>query len=139
MATTLINTVLTAAFQPSSPFLVTDKKVVLDFLLTIPNPAVAVEWYPEYADGIGANGQALPIAGWQWYRETSEEDVGQGDVRMNEVIRRFAPNLGDGMLAVGAHALNVQLQRTHAFCRIQIRGDGVAARVSTPFGEIPTG
>jgi hypothetical protein len=130
MPTLLFNSVLGAAFVPTSPVFVVGRKVVLDFAVTTPG-GVKVEWYPEYTDG---NPFDLATV---WFRETSEEDIGNGDVRMNEVIRRFSPNAADGVLAAGTHNLDVQLQRTHAFCRLQMRGTGVTVRLTTPFGKIP--
>jgi len=137
MSAVLFNGLLTANFQSSQPLLVSDQAVVLDFLLNIPAGGVKVEWYPEYTKGLDSNDQPLPMASWVWYRETAEEDIGNGDVRMNEVIRRFSPNGSDAVLPVGVHAVDVQLRREHAFVRIQIRGNGATAQVSTPFGKIP--
>jgi hypothetical protein len=119
--------------------LVAGKEVVLDFLLTIPGGGVKVEWYLEFATGVDSLGQPLAMANWVWYRETSEEDIGNGDVRMNEVIRRFSPLGSDAVLPAGVHALDAQFSRTHAFARIQIRGNTATAQVSTPFGTIPVG
>jgi hypothetical protein len=140
MPVTIFNGLLTAAFQASQPILVATNKVVLDFLLTIPaGPGVSVEWYLEFTDGLDANGQALPIPSWVWHRETAEEDIGNGDVRMSVVVRRFSPNAADAVLPAGSYALDTQFSRAHAFARIQIRGNTVTARVSTPFGKLLTG
>jgi hypothetical protein len=134
MAVQLFNALLTANFAASSPLLITSKEVVLDFLLTIPaGPGVNVEWYPEYTDGV-----PLPPTASEWFRETSEEDIGNGDVRMNEVIRRFSPWDADAVLPAGVHKLNVQLRRTHGFVRIWIRGDTAVARITASFGKIAT-
>lgn len=135
---TLFNGLLTAAFAPSAPLMISDKEVVLDFLLTIPGGGgVKIEWYPEFTTGRDVSGQPLPMSSWVWYRETSEEDIGNGDVRMNEVIRRFSPNGSDAVLPVGVHQLDVQLVRTHAFTRVQIRGNTATAQITSPFGKIP--
>ena len=134
MSVTLLPpTLLGANFIPTLPLLITSKEVVLDFLLDVPaGPGVKVEWYPTYTDG---NPFALPPV---WNRETSEEDIGNGDVRMNEVIRRFSPFNADAVLPAGVHRLNVQLRRTHGFVQLQIRGAGVTASVTAPFGKIPS-
>ena len=139
MSARIFNGPLTAAFQPSNLILVAGKEIVLDFLLSIPNGGVNVEWYLEYTTGLSSSGQPLAAANWVWYRETSEEDIGNGDVRMNEVIRRFSPSGSDAALPAGVHALDAQFTRTHAIARIQIRGNGATAQVTAPFGTSPTG
>jgi hypothetical protein len=139
MSTLIFNGLLTANFQSSQPILVPAKEIVLDFLLTIPNGGVNVQWYFEFTKGVDDNDQPLPMLNWVWYRETSEGDIGNGDVRMNEVIRRFSIQGSDAVLTAGVHALDAQFDRVHAFARIQIRGDGATAKVSAPFGTIPVG
>jgi hypothetical protein len=137
MPALIFNAPLTAAFQASRPILVAGREVVLDFFLTIPGGGVKVEWYLEFTTGMDSNNQPLAMANWVWSRETSEEDIGNGDVRMNEVVRRFSPSGSDAVLPAGVHALDAQFSRTHALVRIQIRGNGASAQVSTPFGTIP--
>jgi hypothetical protein len=141
MPALLFNGLLTAAYQPSQPILVPAQKVVLDFLLTIPaGPGVNVQWYLEFTDGLDpVSGQAVAMANWVWYRETAEEDISNGDVRMPIVVRRFSTNGADAVLPAGTHQLDGQFSRTHAFARIQIRGNGATAQVSAPFGKIPVG
>jgi hypothetical protein len=133
MSVILLNSVLLVApaFTGSLPVLVSDKRVVLDFTLVTPG-GVAIEWYPEFTDG-GTNLATAP-----WFREVSEEDIGNGDVRMNEVIRRFSTYNADAFLPAGTHRYSVQLQRTHAIYRVQIRGAGVVATIASPFGKLAT-
>lgn len=133
----LNNALLVAGYTPSQPVLISGRRVVLDFTLVTPG-GIAITWYPEYTDGIDANGVALPLASWLWSREVAEEDTGNGDVRMPLAVRRFTTFGADGLLAAGTYRLNVQLQRTHALYRVQIAGAGVTATVSTPFGKIPS-
>lgn len=123
---------LTANFQPSAAVLIESEKVVLDFELVIPgaNP-VQVQWYPEYAWGSPAD----PAT--RWFRETAEEDIGNGDVRMPPSIRRFSTYGADGDLPTGIYRLDVELRRTHKFCRIQLLGLDCVATVYSLFGGLP--
>ena len=139
MALRLFNGALTNAFQPSIPIEVQGDCVVLDFLLSIANtitpPATgaSIEWYPEFT---WTDPNAV---GTQWYRETAEEDIGNGDVRMALSVRRFSTQGADTPLPPGTHACDVQLKREHAFVRVQIRvaaggADTCSAAVWAPFG-----
>ena len=139
MPAQLFNALLTANFAPGAPLLISSKEVVLAFQLNIPFGGVRVEWYPEYTDGTDpVTGQALPMASWVWTRETSEEDLGNGVVRMNEVIRYFSPNAADAVLPIGVYGENVQLRRAGAIMRLRMRGNGATAVVSSLYGKIAT-
>ncbi len=131
---------LTNAFQATPPTEVKGRRIVLDFLLTIANTVTppltgaSIEWYPEFT-WTDPN-----AAGTQWYRETAEEDIGNGDVRMPASVRRFSVQGADGVLPEGIHARDVQLEREHAFVRLQIRvapggADTCRATVWAPFGS----
>ena len=122
---------LTGAFQPSLPIMIPADRVVLDFDLTIGGQVpVSVQWYPEFAEG-----DVAPSAtNARWFREVAEEDIGNGDVRMPIVIRRFTTQGGDAPLPPGSYRFTVQLKRTHMFCRIQILGAGCTAIVTAPLG-----
>jgi len=124
---------LTAAFQPTQPLILADKELSLNFDFTVPAGVPRVEFYPEYTD----DNPFLPTA--RWRQEVSEELVGNGDVRMSLVIRRFATYGADANLPAAAYNLNVQLRRAGQFVRLQLRGDGTIMTVSAPFGEIPIG
>jgi hypothetical protein len=129
---TLFNSILGANFVASSPLLISGEKVVLDFQLNVTAATAKVEWYPEFTSG-------NPFAPTTiWYRETAEEDIGNGDVRMPLSIRRFSNQGADTDLATGVYNLDAQFRRSHNFVRIQIRGTGAIASVLAPFGEIPT-
>jgi len=128
----LPHTPLTANFQASGAALIKNESIVLDFDLSFPGPGtVRVEWYLEFTAGNPFDASTL------WYRETAEEDIGNGDVRMPLALRRFSTQGADADLPAGAYHYNVQLRRIHAFCRVQIRGLGCTVRVSAPFGEQP--
>jgi hypothetical protein len=128
----IFNAPLTASFQPSLPILIPCEKVVLDFKLVIGGrSSVNVQWYPEFT----SDNPASPLA--EWYRETAEEDIGNGDVRMPWSIRRFSTQGGDAALPPGTYYLDTQFKRTHKFCRIKILGLGCVATVLAVFGEIP--
>jgi hypothetical protein len=123
---------LTANFRPSLAILIPCEQVVLDFKLVINSRTpVQVQWYPEFTSDNPANLLA------EWYRETAEEDISNGDVRMPPSIRRFSTNGGDADLPTGTYLFDTQFKRTHKFCRIQILGLGCMARVLAVFGEIP--
>ncbi len=124
---------LTVAFQATQPLIIDDKELSLNFDFTVPAGDPRVEFYPEYTDD---NPFLAPA---RWRREVSEELIGNGDVRMSLVIRRFATNGADANLPAGAYNLNVQLRRAGQFVRLQLRGDGVTMTVSAPFGAIPIG
>jgi hypothetical protein len=124
---------LTANFQPSSSILIKSDTVVLDFDLIVPGPGTAkVEWYPEFTFENPLDASTV------WYRESAEEDIGNGDVRMPFSIRRFSTNGADADLPAGTYHVDVQFKRIHAFCRVQIRGLGCTARIRAPFGEQPS-
>ena len=128
----LFNAPLTAAFQPSLPILIPGEKVVLDFKLVIVSAGlVRVQWYPEFTSDNPGDPNA------EWYRETAEEDLGNGDVRMPSSIRRFSTEGVDADLPSGTYFFDTQFKRSHKFCRIQLLGLGCTAKVLAVFGEIP--
>ena len=128
----LFNGPLTANFQSSQPLLIEGDRVVLDFVLNIPGPGpVSVQWYPEFTK-LNPYDLATP-----WFRETAEEDLGNGDVRMPLSIRRFSTQGADASLPAGVYYLDAEFRRIHMFCRIRILGLGCTAQVFAPFGEIP--
>lgn len=124
---------LGAAFQPTLPLIMEDKELSLNFDFTVLAGVPRVEFYPEYTD----DNPFLATA--RWRREVAEEDIGNGDVRMPLVIRRFSTNAADANLPAGPYNLNVQLRRAGQFVRLQMRGNGVIMTVSAPFGSIPIG
>lgn len=135
----LFNGLLTNVFQPSLPTAVRNGTVVVDFhvvvanVITPPGTTAVVQWYPEYAS---ADPNA---AGTRWYRETTEESLGMGDVRMSQSIRRFTENGNEVDLPPGTYDQDVQLKREHAFVRYQIRvavgsADACQAELVDPFG-----
>lgn len=134
---TLFQGPVTNVYQPSQPTEVVGGKLVLDFTLVIANIAVpgtrgTVAWYLEYTDG---DPHAAATA---WYRETSEELMGEGDVKHPAVVRRFTDTGADQGLAEGTHRRDIQLRREHAFYRIQIcvlagGADNCNATVLAPF------
>lgn len=139
MALQLFNGVLTNAFQPSIPSAVRGDSVVVDFALSIVNTATppgtgaSIEWYFEFTE-IDPNSPAAT-----WAREVAEEDVGQGDVRMSAVVRRFANTLAENNLPPGAYRFSTQFKRVHAFYRLQLRvaaggADTCTATATDPFG-----
>ena len=129
----IFNAALTASFQPSRPIIIVAEKVVLDFKLVINSrSAVQVQWYPEFT----MDNPASPTA--EWYRETAEEDLGNADARMPPSIRRFSTQGADADLPTGTYYFDTQFKRTHGFVRIQILGFGCTAKVTAPFGEIPS-
>ena len=132
MAVTLFNSMLGANFVPTLPLLIAGEKVVLDFQLIVTAATAKIEWYPEFTSD---NPFAVTTI---WYRETAEEDIGNGDVRMPISIRRFSNQGADTNLATGTYYLDAQFRRSHNFTRIQIRGTGSVAVVIAPFGEIPS-
>jgi hypothetical protein len=117
----IFNALLTNTFQASQPFAVIENHVVLDMALTVANlvtpPATParIEWYMEFA---ATDPNAV---GTVWFREVTEENNANGDLRMALAIRRFSTNGADAPLPVGAYTLDSQFERKHAFCRIQIR------------------
>jgi hypothetical protein len=121
MAFTIFNGSLTNAFQATAPIGVAGENVVFDWFLTVtntltpPGTAAQIEWYPEFTS---ADPNA---AGTRWFRETAEEDIGNGEVRMPKTVRRFTENGDDLPLAEGTHALDTQFARKHNFCRLQVR------------------
>jgi hypothetical protein len=139
MSLQLFNGALTNAFQPSSPSAVRNDTIVVDFALAIanvvtpPGTAASIEWYFEFTE-LDPN-----AAGATWAREVAEEDVGQGDVRMSFVVRRFAAQAAETDLPPGTYRVSTQFKRAHAFYRVQIRvaaggADTCSAAVVDPFG-----
>jgi hypothetical protein len=134
MSAIILDQTLTAAFTPSKPILIAGEKVVLDFRLVIPGPGpLSVQWYPEFTEG-----NPFDPTNLEWFREVAEEDIGNGNVRMSLVIRRFTINGADTALPAGTHRIDCEFKRTHKFFRIQMLGLGCVARVIVPFGEIPS-
>jgi hypothetical protein len=137
----IFNAALTNAFQASDPFTITGEAIVLDMLLSVANIAVPgtaarIEWYFEFASD-DPNATTT-----NWYREVAEEDIGNGDVRMSTVIRRFATNASDAPLPEATYRFDMQFARRHNFCRIQIRvlaggADNCRATVLSVLGSQP--
>jgi hypothetical protein len=139
MSFTLFVGPLTNVFRPSAPSAVRAEHIVLDFALAIantvtpPGTAASIEWYFEFVE------TDPNAAGALWAREVAEEDLGTGDVRMAEVVRRFAASGAETGLAPGSYRFNTQFKRVHAFYRFQIRtavgsADTCTAMVRDPFG-----
>lgn len=132
MSSTIFNAPLTAAYQASLPIVVSDDIVILDFKIVIPVGTVRVQWYLEFTSDNPFDTAA------SWYREVSEEDIGNGDVRMPLAVRRFSTYGADADLPAGTYRFDVQLRRVHDFCRIQILGNGATATVVTPVNDVPS-
>jgi hypothetical protein len=128
----IFNAALTGAFQASDPVMVSDEIVILDFEITIAMGTVRVQWYLEFTADNPFDVNAV------WFREVSEEDIGNGDVRMATAIRRFSTFGADADLGVGTYRFDVQLKRVHDFCRIKILGNGAYAKVTTPVNQRPS-
>jgi len=141
MAIQLFNGALTNSFQATGSFLISGENITLDCALTIANVAVPgtpgqIEAYLEFTS---SDPNALATT---WYRECAEEDLGNGNIRMSKVVRRFAEEGSDVPLAEGTHNIDLQFVRKHAFCRLQIRvapggADKCSAIVTTVFGAKP--
>lgn len=123
---------LTVNYQPSEPITVSDDTIILDFTIVIAVGTVRVLWYLEFTSDNPFDPNAA------WFREVSEEDIGNGDVRMPYAIRRFSTYGADTDLGVGTHRLDVQLKRVHDFCRIRIAGAGATAKVIAPVNDKPS-
>ncbi len=128
----IFNAALTAAYQASEPIAIADDTIILDFEIVIAVGTVRVLWYLEFTSDNPFSASA------KWFREVSEEDIGNGDVRMPYAIRRFSTYGADADLGVGTHYLDVQLKRVHNFCRIKILGNGASAKVIAPVNEKPS-
>jgi hypothetical protein len=120
MAFQILNALLTDSFQPSAPVEMVGNHAVIDSLITVANTLVPgtraqVQWYLEFCS------TDPNAAGTVWYRETSEEDIGNGNVRMNKVVRRWAEYGSDLDLDEGTHQLSAQFERKHNYYRVQIR------------------
>ena len=135
----LFNGPLTNAFVPSAPTAVKSEGLVFDFeveivnTLTPPGTAAVIEWYPEFTS------TDPNAAGSVWFRESTEEVLGAGVVRMSPTVRFFTANANEVNLPPGVHRQDVQLKRIHAFVRIQLRvaaggADTCRATVWDPFG-----
>ena len=129
---TIFDAALTAAFQSSQPVVVSNDIVILDFTIVIAVGTVRVQWYLEFTSDNPFDPNAA------WFREVSEEDIGNGDVRMPVAIRRFSTFGADADLGVGTHRFDVQLKRVHNFCRIKILGNGATAKVIAPVNALPS-
>jgi hypothetical protein len=141
MGIVLLNQQLGANFVASQPLQLVGDTLVLDMAVVVPaGPGVKVEFYLEYADGLDrVTGQAAPITNWIWSRECAEEDIGDGDVRMALVIRRFTPFGADAVLPAGTYNVSMQFRRTHGYARVQARGDTASLQVYAPYGDLPVG
>jgi hypothetical protein len=128
----LFDAALTASFQASAPVTVSEDIAIFDFTITIAVGTVRVQWYLEYTSDNPYSPTAI------WYRETAEEDIGNGDVRMPSAIRRFSTFGADADLGVGTYYFDVQLKRVHDFCRIRIAGNGAYAKVVAPVNSKPS-
>lgn len=129
----IFDALLTAAYQPSAPVVVSDEMIILDFEIIVPvGSTVRVLWYLEFASSNPFD------ANTKWYREVSEEDIGNGDVRMPMAIRRFSTSGADADLPAGTYYLDVQLKRVHDFCRVQIQGNGARAKILAPVNAQPS-
>jgi hypothetical protein len=139
MALQLFSGPLTNAFQPSLPSMVRGDRLVLDFRLTVantlspPGTAAVIQWYPEFTWTDPNAASSL------WFRETTEENLGAGDVRMSQSVRRFSANANQTNLPPGTYLQDVQFKREHAFFRIQLAvaaggADTCSATVWDPFG-----
>jgi hypothetical protein len=132
---------LTNTFQPTQGFLLAGENIVLDvtaLIASVPPAATPgrIEFYFEYTTQ-DPNG-----VGTRWFREVSEEDIGNGDVRQSKVVRRFAEEGSDAPLAVSSHFLNLQFARKEGFARLQVRvapggANACTLAVSAVFGTIP--
>lgn len=131
-STPIFNAALTAAYQASLPVSVSDEMIILDFQIVIAVGTVRVLWYLEFTSGNPYDPSTV------WYREVSEEDIGNGDVRMPAAIRRFSTPGADADLPAGTYGFDVQLKRVHNFCRVQIQGNGANAKILAPVNDVPS-
>jgi hypothetical protein len=141
MSITLFNGLLTNAFQPTQGFLLAGENIVLDMTAVVASvpPAATrarIQFYLEYTT------QDPNAATTPWFREVAEEDVGNGDVRMSKVVRRFAEYGSDADLAVGTHRLNMQFTRKEGFARLQVAvttpsANACTLKVEAVFGTTP--
>jgi len=133
---------LTNAFQASLPFSMSGENTVFDWSIVVantvtpPGTAASLEWYPEFTSGDPNAAATL------WYRETAEEDLGNGNVRMPKTVRRFTEEGSDVPLAEGTHRLDTQFVRRHNFGRLQLRtavgsADTCSAAVLCVIGGAP--
>lgn len=127
----IFNGPLIANFRASQPIVISAEQVVLDFEIVVGRAPVSVQWYPEYCSEYPYD------TATRWFRETAEEDIGNGDVRMPFTIRRFTVQGADNPLPTGTYRFTVQLKRAHMFCRIQIAGVGATALVYSTLNDIP--
>jgi hypothetical protein len=141
MPVLLFNGLLTNTFQPTAAFLLTGETLVLHFGATVANIAVPgtpgrIEFYFEYT-------LADPNAvGTVFDREVSEEAIGNGDVRMSLVVRRFSPYGVDAPLPEGTYNVRLPFARKDGFGRLQVRvaaggADNCSANISAIFGSSP--
>lgn len=129
---TIFDAPLTTSFQASSPVLMQDKHVALDFLIVV-TVLAAVEWFLEFT------GEDPNAAASQWYREIAEEDNGGGQTDMPIAVRTFRA-AGGTNLPAGTHPLDAQFQKVHKFFRVQIRaasGTVTRTRIQAQFGSVP--
>jgi len=125
MSVTLFNGPLTGSFQPTKAIAIVAQKLTLDCALVTSGGPTTVQWYVEFAD--------TPTG--PWFRETTQEDAGKGQVLMPAVVRTFADNNSTN-LADGTHNLDVQLPLQQRLARLQLAvGSGVAkVKITAPFG-----
>jgi hypothetical protein len=142
MAFSIFNGALTNTYQPTNPVDMAGEHIVLDWALTIANlltpagTAATVQFYFEYAS---TDPNAATTV---WYRETTEEDIGNGDVRMNKAVRRFSEQGADLPLAEGSHQVDMQFNRKHNYFRLQVRtavgsADNCRAQIWSVLGRQP--
>lgn len=120
----LFNGKVPSSYTPSKATFVSGRRVVLRFLITVIGSPTPVTCYLEFA---GNPKQ-------QFFRETAEEDQGNGAVKMPAVVRTLAA-AGGGSLPVGVTALNMQFLRDEQFVRVQLACAGNATvKLTTPYG-----
>ena len=123
----LFNGKVSSGFTPSKAIFVSAKRVVLRFLVTVSGAPTPVQFYMEFSGNPSG----------QWFRETAEEDQGDGVVEMPAVVRTLTPS-GGGNLPVGVTAVSMQFVRDEQFVRMQLACAGNATvKLTTPYGGRP--
>jgi hypothetical protein len=119
----LFNGRVPSSFTPSKFTTIVAKKVTLRFLVTVTGSPTELQWYLEFGGDKST-----------WFRETAEEDQGDGDVQMPTVIRTVT--LGGANLPVGTTAVSMQFQRDEQLFRVQLKCAGTATvKLTTPYGN----
>jgi len=128
VAIIILNTKLTASFQPSQPVMIAANQLTFDWDIVASGGPTQIQWYMEFS--------SAPAG--VWHREVAEEDSAGGQVLMPIVIRTFADNAGTE-LSNGEYGLSMQFVRQEALARIWARvAAGVAVvTVSCPGGLQP--